>query len=310
MSKKRCPNRTLFSAAALFLVALAFPSVASAKLEVVATVGDLARAVEEVGGERVEVTALARPDEDPHYVDAKPSFVRRLSKADALVYNGMSLEIGWLPELLDNARNANIQTGATGNFDASTVIQRMGVPDTEVTRKMGDVHPEGNPHYTLDPRQMARVAIGLGKRLGELDSKHEEAYRKRARAFAKECLEVAQKWEEKFASLPAARRSVVVYHENWEYVTDWLDLQKVATVEPKPGVEPNPKHVAEVVKAIEDRDVRALLQMEYYPSSTVDQIAEKTRASVITSRGQTRNDQKYVDRIDDLAAALYESLSE
>ena len=303
---KRSIYYSLLSLATLLVFGL--PTPADAKLKVAATLGDLATAVREVGGKRVDVTTLARPQEDPHYVDAKPSYVRHLSRADLLVYNGMSLEIGWLPELLESSRNADIQEGADGHFDASTVVQRMGVPDTAVTRKMGDVHPEGNPHYSLDPRQMARVALGLGKRLGKIDAAHQKGYMKRARGFAKKCLKVANKWEEKFENLEESRRHVTVYHEAWEYVIDWLELKKVVTVEPKPGVEPNPKHVAKVVETMKGEEVRAILKMEYYPGSVVESIADKTGAEVVTSQGQAREDQEYIERIDRLAKSIYEAL--
>ncbi|MFB6351287.1 MAG: metal ABC transporter substrate-binding protein, partial [Bradymonadaceae bacterium] len=300
----------LFLAALAAASFLALPQPAGAEVKVAATLGDLSAAVREVGGDHVSVETLARPQEDPHYVDAKPSYIRTLSQVDLLVVNGMSLEVGWLPELLENARNSGIQEGTEGYFDASTVVQRMGVPDTAVTRKMGDVHPEGNPHYTLDPRQMARVAIGLGKRLGKIDPAHKKTYQKRARAFAKECLKVAQKWEKKFAELPEARRRVAVYHEAWEYVIDGLKLEKAITVEPKPGVDPNPKHVAKVIETMKSDEVPAILKMEYYPNSTAQTIADKTDATLVSSQGHTRDGQDYIERIEKLAKSIYEPLAQ
>lgn len=297
-------------AAVLTAATLLLPQTADAEVEVVATLGDLASAAREVGGDHVDVETLARPQEDPHYVDAKPSYVRTLSQADLLVANGMSLEVGWLPALLENARNGDIQEGAQGYFDASTVVDRMGVPDTEVTRKMGDVHPEGNPHYTFDPRQMARVSLGLGKRLANIDPEHADSYNERARAFAKDCLQIAQKWEQKFADLPDKNRRVVVYHEAWEYVIDWLDLAKETTIEPKPGVDPNPKHVKSVVETMESREVGVILKMEYYPGSTAETIAEKTGATLVSSQGHTRDDQSYLERIEKLAGAIQEPLED
>lgn len=297
-------------AAALTTATLLLPQPADAEVEVVATLGDLASAAREVGGEHIDVETLARPQEDPHYVDAKPSYVRTLSQADLLVANGMSLEVGWLPALLENARNGDIQEGAQGYFDASTVVDRMGVPDTEVTRKMGDVHPEGNPHYTFDPRQMARVSLGLGERLANIDPEHADGYNERARAFAKECLQVAKKWKKKFADLPDQKRRVTVYHEAWEYVLDWLDLAKETTIEPKPGVDPNPKHVKSVVETMEGREVGVILKMEYYPGSTAETIAEKTGATLVSSRGHTRDDQSYLERIEKLAGAIHKPLED
>jgi zinc/manganese transport system substrate-binding protein len=286
------------------------PGVARAeKVQVVATLGDLAAAAREVGGDRVEVELLARPQEDPHFVDAKPSYVRAVASADLLILNGMSLEIGWLPTLVENSRNAKIQQGKDGYFDASTVVKRKQVPNQRITRAMGDVHPEGNPHYTMAPKQMARVALALGKRLGAIDPKHKKKYAKRARAFAKKCLLAHRRWKKKFAKVPSKRRKVVIYHMAWVYVLDWLDLQGVATIEPKPGVQPNPKHTAEVIERIEAESVPVLLKMEYYPSSIVETIAEKTGVTVITSQGQTRDGKSYIDRVDRLAGAVYRAMS-
>jgi zinc/manganese transport system substrate-binding protein len=293
----------------LFILASLAPEVAQAeKVDVVATLGDLGAAAREVGGEHVEVTTLAAPQEDPHFVDAKPSYVGDVAAADLLVLNGMSLEIGWLPALLDNSRNGEVQQGQPGYFDASTVVERMEVPETEISRSMGDVHPEGNPHYTFDPRQMARVAIALGERLGEIDPEHAETYETRGRSLARECLKVAKKWSRKFAELEESERQVAVFHEAWVYVLDWLSLERVIAVEPKPGVEPNPRHVKKVVETMNAKDVRALLRMEYYPSSTAERIADEVEAKVVASQGQARADQSYVERVDRLASELYEAI--
>jgi len=292
----------------LFLVTLLFPQLGHADVEIVATLGDLGAAARQVGGEHVEVTTLAAPQEDPHFVDAKPSYVQDVARADLLIVNGMSLEVGWLPTLLDNSRNGQVQKGQSGYFDASTVVDRMEVPETEITRQMGDVHPEGNPHYTLDPRQMARVAIALGERLGEVDPKHADYYKERGRSFAKECLKVARKWNKQFAELAEAKREVVVYHEAWIYVLDWLSLSRAAAVEPKPGVEPNPRHVKKVIETMKTDEIGVILKMEYYPSATADRIAEKVGAEVTTSQGQARSSQTYVDRVDRLASSIYQTL--
>ena len=295
-----------------FLVCLVLPQSSTAAddpLRVVATLGDLGAIAEEVGGSHVTVDTLANPHEDPHFVDAKPSYLKSLARADLVVLNGMSLEIGWLPTLIDNSRNGAIQKGESGYFDASYHIKRKGVPQGEVTRAMGDVHPEGNPHYTVAPRQMARVALALGKRLGEIDPAHDDAFKKNARSIAKECLKVAKKWESKFGSLDDAARNVVVYHEAWIYLSEWLDLEAVAAIEPKPGVDPNPKHVASVVETMEAKDIRAIIYMEYYPSAVIDSIAKKTGATAVQIAGQAESGQGYIARVDALASSMYDALS-
>jgi zinc/manganese transport system substrate-binding protein len=300
-------SRQLLIAAALLLCWLV-PQTALAKVKIVTTVGDLAAVAEEVGGEHVEVELLASPQEDPHFVDAKPSFVREVAQADLLIINGMSLEEGWLPTLVQSSRNSAVQEGAKGYFDASQHIERKGVPSGEVSRAQGDVHPEGNPHYTIAPRQMARVALALSKRLGELDSDNADVYRKQARSFAKQSLQTAKLWEKKFGELPKKCRKVVVYHEAWDYLTDWLSLEVTMAVEPKPGVPPNPRHVAKVFKTMKANDVPVIIQMEYYPNSNTEMIAKRTGAYLLTVQGQTRNDQDYLNRANKLAGELFSAL--
>ena len=300
-------QQNLIAIASLVAVLLSAPA-AQAKVKVVTTLGDLAAMAKEVGGDEVEVETLASPQQDPHYVDAKPSFVRQVAGADLLVLNGMSLEIGWLPTLVENSRNTAIQKGAKGYFDASEFIERKGVPKGEVSRAQGDVHPEGNPHFTPEPRQMARVALAFGKRLGELDSKHKKAYRKRAKEFARKALETAQFWEKKFRQMPDKCRQVAVYHEAWVYITDWLGLEQAVPVEPKPGVPPNPKHVAKVLKTIKAEDLNAIIQMEYYPHSNTEMLAERTGAYLLIVQGQAREDQDYFKRVNKMAGELYSAL--
>ncbi|WP_168210584.1 metal ABC transporter substrate-binding protein [Persicimonas caeni] len=293
---------------ATLLLALLLPQTAMAKVDIVTTVGDLAAVAKEVGGEHVSVELLASPQQDPHFVDAKPSFVRDVAKADLLIVNGMSLEAGWLPALVESSRNAKVQIGADGYFDASEHIARKGVPQGEISRAQGDVHPEGNPHYTLEPRQMARVALALGKRLAKLDPDHAKAYKTQAKAFAKKGLQTAKYWKKQFESLPKQCRNVVVYHEAWVYLTDWLSLNVVLPIEPKPGVPPNPKHVAKVFKTMKSEEVPVVIQMEYYPNSNTEMITKKTGAYLLIVQGQTREDQDYFSRVNKMAGELYSAV--
>lgn len=293
--------------ATLFLISM-LPQAVMAKVNIVTTVGDLAAVANEVGGEHVSVELLASPQQDPHFVDAKPSFVREVAQADLLIVNGMGLEVGWLPTLVESSRNAKVQKGADGYFDASKYIEVQGAAKGKVSRAHGDVHPEGNPHYTLAPRQMARVSLALGKRLSKLDPDHAEIYKTRAKAFAKESLQSAKYWENRFKELPTKCRNVVVYHEAWDYLTDWLSLNAVMAIEPKPGVPPNPKHVAKVFKTIKTKDVPVIVQMEYYPNSNTEMITNKTGTYLLQVQGQTREDQTYSKRVHKMAGELYSAI--
>ncbi|MFP4600267.1 MAG: metal ABC transporter substrate-binding protein [Persicimonas sp.] len=302
----RYPKHLLIGAA--FALTTLLPQLADAKVEIVATLGDLAATAEAVGGEHVDVTLLASPQEDPHYVDAKPSYVRKVAAADLLIFNGMALETGWLPTLVQNSRNSGIQSGQKGSFDASEHVERKGTRTDKVSRAEGDVHPEGNPHYSVAPPQMARVAMALGKRLGELDEDNAEHYRARAKEFAREALQTAKYWEKRFGELPDKCRNVVVYHEAWDYLTDWLDLTPTIAVEPKPGVPPNPKHVVKVISAIEAKTLPVVIQMEYYPDSNTKLITERTGAYLLEVEGQTREGEDYHKRVNKLGGELYSAI--
>lgn len=296
-------------AAAFVAATLVLPSTAHAEVKIVATLGDLGAIAREVVGPHGRVDVLAAPQQDPHFVDAKPSYVARLSRADLVIYNGMSLEIGWLPSLITGSRNPDLRKGEPGHFDASTAVVRRGQRQTAVDRSMGDVHPEGDPHYSFDPRQAARVALALGKRLGQIDPPRADAYARRATAFAKDAIRVAQKWELRFGQLPSSKRRVVVFHEAWAYVEHWLKLEAVAAVEPKPGVPPNPKHIAHVLADIKRTGARAILQMEYYPDAATKLLSSKTSARLILVQGQTRIGHSYLERVDQLAQEIYDAIT-
>ncbi|MBA2664920.1 MAG: zinc ABC transporter substrate-binding protein [Bradymonadaceae bacterium] len=307
---KSLPNTMKLLIILAFALAMVLPASGLAEVRIVATVGDLAAMAREVAGGDAVVDLLARPSEDPHFVDPKPSYVRRLARADVLVYTGVDLEIGWLPTLLIGSRNAALQPGQPGNFDASHHVVLQGVAAGPVDRSMGDVHPGGNPHYTTDPRQMARVALAFGQTMGRIDPDNAPAYRERARNFARDCIRTAQRWEEHFAQLPANARKFVSYHEAFNYVASWLGLEDVIRIEPKPGIAPNPRHVARVVEAIKSQKIRLILQSEYYPLSTANILAQQTGAKIVVIAAQTREDQRYVEHIDHVVSLIFEGLHE
>jgi zinc/manganese transport system substrate-binding protein len=200
---------------------LAWPALAEAKVKVVATLPDLAAVAREVGGPDVEVTALAVPTQDPHFVDARPSLVLPLNRADLLVLTGLQLEVGWLPNLIVGSRNPRIQTGTTGQLDASTVVPLKGVPTEAISRAQGDIHPGGNPHFMIDPREGARVAKAIADRLGQIDPAHRAGYASRAAALATAANALAVKEAKRFVGLPQPRKQVVVYHESMIYLLEW-----------------------------------------------------------------------------------------
>jgi zinc/manganese transport system substrate-binding protein len=234
------------------LITLCWPHTATAKLKVVATLTDLGWIAEQVGGDKVEVEVLCPGDRDPHYLPAKPSLARKLSKADLLVYNGLELEIGWLPLLIDAARNPRIRPGDRGELDCSLAVASIlevpaGVPD----RSQGDIHPLGNPHYLSDPRNAIAVGYLMANRLAELDPAAADTYLQRAEDLATALMAQITGWQEKLATVQA--HAIVVYHKQWEYLLDWLGLEVIGEIEHRPGISPSPRHVDSVIRRGKER---------------------------------------------------------
>jgi zinc/manganese transport system substrate-binding protein len=291
-------------------LSLAWPVTAHAKVSIVASVPDLAAIAQAVGGDDVEVISLALPSQDPHYVDARPSLLLPLSRADLLIVNGLGLEIGWLPPLLRNSRNAKIQQGSSGYFDASTVVTAK---DIEVAdRARGDIHPGGNPHYLHDPRAARLIVHSLAHRLAALDGAHAGAFLERGAAFMAQLDALALRERKRFLALPLARRRVVPYHRSLTYLADWLALEPVITVESKPGVAPNPGHVAEVLKTMKRTGARVILQEEYYPSKTSGTLARLVSGQLVVLPGgaRLRSGESYLARLTRTADVVYHALAQ
>jgi zinc/manganese transport system substrate-binding protein len=225
-------------ALAALLPALA-PGSAVAKLNVVTTLPSFADIASEVGGERVSVQSLTKGTQDPHFVDAKPDLILKLNRADLLIRGGLGLEDGWMPPLLTGSRNAKIQAGASGDLNASSSAELRDVPQGKIDRAEGDVHPGGNPHFMLDPRNGARLARAVADRLASLDAEHAEEYRKRADGYAKRLEERIRAWGSELKPLLKGK-PVVTYHKSWRYFTAWMEIEEVGQIEPKPGIPPRP----------------------------------------------------------------------
>jgi zinc/manganese transport system substrate-binding protein len=279
---------------------------AASKLHVIATVGDLGAIAREVLGDAGDVVVLAKPTQDPHFVDARPNLILDLNRADALVSMGLDYEIGWLPVLVKGSRNGKIQNGSPGAIVASTMIPLLEVPQQRIDRSMGDIHPGGNPHFTLDPRNGARIARGLAERFGNLAADNRALYNKNAEAFAARLEARTKDWERRLASRRGT--AVVSYHKSFIYLTSWLGLTETGTIEPKPGIPPNAAHVAELVNDMKARKVPAILQERWYPSSVAETIASQTGARLVLLSGMTADRASYIDHIDEVVRALETAL--
>ena len=279
---------------------------ARADLRVVATVPDLGAIAQEVGGKHVSVTSLSLGTQDPHFVDAKPSLVLDLNKADLLLAIGLGLEVGWLPTLQTGARNPAIQVGGHGFLDCSSLVQLLDVPTGQVDRSQGDIHPGGNPHYLYDPRVAVRVAAGIAKRMAELDPPNAAEYTRAADAFRARVDQARAGWEKRLAA--ARGLPVITYHRSWVYFADWLGLDQVGTLEPKPGIPPSPAHIAKLLGLGRSRNVKLVILEDYYPDDTARLVAEKIGGKMVRVPGGAARGQTYVDVAEARVAAVEKGL--
>jgi ABC-type Zn uptake system ZnuABC Zn-binding protein ZnuA len=256
------------------------PTAAAAKkLNIVTATTDLAALVQEVGGDRVNVESIAKGYQDPHFVEAKPSFLLKLRQADLLIVVGLQLEIGWLPPLITQSGNARIQVGAAGYLDASQFAEIFEIPQGAITRAMGDVHPLGNPHYWLDPENGRRVAKGIAQKLGEMDAPNASFYQQRYQDFDKRLSEADQKWQAEMK--PYRGKKVVTYHNSLPNFAKHFGLNVVGFVEPRPGIPPTPSHTLDVINMMKRDGVKVIMVEPYFDRKTPDAIARETGGTVV-----------------------------
>jgi zinc/manganese transport system substrate-binding protein len=271
--------RSIVTAAAAALLAGAMPVRAAGPLNVIATTEDLASIAREVAGDKAKVESLSRGYQDPHFVEAKPSFVLKLNKADLLIAVGRELEIGWLPPLITQSRNAKIQPGGDGYLDASLTARILEMPTGQLTRAMGDVHPSGNPHYWLDPENGKRIAKAVADKLSALDHANAAYYAQREADFEKRLTEAGARWTGMMA--PYKGMQVVTYHRSWPNFADRFGLEVIGYVEPKPGIPPSPSHTIDVINAMKRQNVKIILVEPYFDLKTPNSIARETGARVL-----------------------------
>lgn len=294
--------------ALVWLVALCAPARAADKLRVVATTPDLAAVARVVGGDAAQVSALARAGEDPHFVDPKPSFIVTLNRADVLIEGGAALEAGWLPPLLDAARNARIAVGAPGRVVGSTGVTLTDVP-SQLDRALGDVHPSGNPHYMLDPINAKTVAGTIARALCQVDHARCAAYEAGATELSRLIDDKLSGWQSALGAFRGTR--IVTYHKNFDYFAERFGLRVVGNLEPKPGIPPSPTHLAALVPKMKADGVRLVLVETYRERDTPNFVAEKTGARVVTLSIMPgdRDAPDYVALIDDDVRRIAEALT-
>jgi zinc/manganese transport system substrate-binding protein len=251
---------------------------AQAKLNVVATLADYGSLAHEIGGDLVSVNVMAKPTEDPHFVDARPSFVVQLRTADVLIEGGAELEIGWLPPLLQNARNPKIDAGKPGRVVASQGIHLMNVP-ASASRAAGDVHALGNPHFMTDPIIAKAVAQHIATAFGEIDAVNKAAYEANYRKFEAAINAKLQEWGA--AMLPFKGQHIVAYHDSWPYFAHRYGINIDTFLEPKPGIPPSPSHLAEVIAQMKAQKMKAIIVEPFHDRKIAERVASATGAKVV-----------------------------
>ena len=275
------PFITCFALAVLGIAPVIPPRAdAAEKLKIITTTQDLASIAAEIGGDRVQVEALAKGYQDPHFVDAKPSYLVKLRSADLFIEVGRDLEVGWVPGLLQNARNARILPGGPGFVDASAGVSvlEQGQP---VGREQGDVHPLGNPHYWLDPENGLVMARTIRDALSRVSPADRALFEKRCAAFEQRLEDSAKRWKTEAKAIGLTGSKVVTYHRSWSYFAKAFGCEVIGNVEPKPGVPPPPKHIQALTETMKAAKVPLLVVEPYFDPKLPSRVAQQSGAALV-----------------------------
>ncbi len=302
-------RKFIFTIAPILLFAVARP--VQAKLNVVASTADLGSIARSIGGDKIELSVLGKPTEDPHFVDAKPSFIVKLNRADVLIEGGAELEIGWIPALMNQARNASVRPGASGHVAAADGIQLLDVPAT-LDRSRGDIHAAGNPHYVIDPENAKIVAKNITEGFCRNDPKSCDYFEANLKKFTAEIDAKLPQWQQTLA--PFKGQTVVAYHDSWPYFGRRFGLKMDLFLEPKPGIPPTPSHLADVIMKMKSENSHVIMVDPYLNRKTAETVARQTDATVVDVTqfpgGLKGTEGGYIELVDYLVNALAKALAE
>jgi zinc/manganese transport system substrate-binding protein len=264
----------------------------------------------EIGGDKIELTTLARPTEDPHFVDAKPSFIVKLNKADVLIHGGADLEVGWLPKLLEQARNAQIVSAAKGEVRCCEGVKMLEIP-AQLDRSKGDIHAAGNPHFMVDPENAKIVAHHIADAFAKSDPANKDFYLTNSARFVTDLDKKLTGWKATLA--PYSGRQIVSYHNSWVYFAERFGLKIELFLEPKPGIPPSPAHLADVIAKMKERNARVIIVDPYLNRKTAETVARSTGATVVDVAqmpgGVKGTEAGYLALMDHLVNSLAKALS-
>jgi ABC-type Zn uptake system ZnuABC Zn-binding protein ZnuA len=284
---------------------------AFADLKVATSLGDLASVAQTVGGKHVTAISLCKGYEDPHFVPAKPSLMKAIQDADVFVSVGLELDGGWLPLVIPGSRNSKIQVGQPGFVDASEGVNVLEKPTGTVSRAEGDVHPLGNPHYYMDPKNLEVVADHLARVFSDLDPTNAADYAANAKDFDARMEKALAGWKKELK--PYAGTPIVTFHRNFDYFMDRFNLKLFGTVEPKPGIPPNPRYLAETADSMKKAGVRVVLYQPYYDADASNQLAGKaggTALEIPTEVGGMPEAKDVFSKFDFIVSALVKAFQE
>lgn len=283
---------------------------ANKRISVVTTLPIFKDIAEHIGGDKVQVEALAKGYQDPHFVDAKPSFIIKMNQADLFIWAGLDLEVGWVPPLVEGARNAKILWGAAGNLDVSKGIPLLEIPQVAAAqlRAGGDLHVYGNPHYWLDPERGKIIAQNIYERLAQLSPANQAYFKANLDHFKSELDKKIAEWLEKLQ--PYRGKKIIAYHNSWPYFEERFGLEIVDFIEPKPGIPPSPAHLVSLIKTMQQQDIKVIIIEPYYDDKPAQSVASRTDAVVVpiaTSVDAYKDIRSYFDLFDYNVNALVEA---
>ncbi|MCB0343161.1 MAG: zinc ABC transporter substrate-binding protein [Pseudobdellovibrionaceae bacterium] len=294
----------------LLLSLILVPGKGHAKLKVMTTTTNLKSLVESVGGDQVEVESFSRGTQDPHYIEAKPSYMLKAAKADLLVSVGLDLEVGWLPLIVRGSRNPKIREGEKGHFVAGTFIETLEKPSGEISRADGDVHPEGNPHFLLDPENAVIVGEKLRDKLVELDVAHAEYYKTNFDSFSSKMQKHIKSWQKRLQGKGEIR--VITYHKTLTYFFSRFGIKNISILEPKPGIPPTASHILDVMKKSKEAGVKLALVENYFDPTIAKRVAKDVSGMSVkvvpVSVGGEQEISSLVDLYDRLVGVIEDSI--
>ena len=287
----------------LFLI-VGFYTPAQGKLQVLTSTTTLKFLAEFIGADHIQAQSIIKGVQDPHYISAKPSYMLKARKADLLLFVGLDLEVGWLPNIISGSRNPRIQNNQPGFFDASRLIQALSIPE-KVDRFFGDIHPGGNPHYLLDPLRAVQVSEGISQRLAKLDPKNKQKYLNNQKRFKQKIEKALVQWKNRIQK--AEVKKIVTYHSSFEYFLKRFDLQLIALIEEKPGIPPSAKHLLKVIQTMKTEGVSCILMSSFYNNKRVKKIQQSVKADIQVAPTEVKAVEKAADYfllIDSLVQAI------